>query len=312
MVPQPTSVNQQEIHINGSAYTLCVAYQNQPQLREQLNAMTRTFWGFDFENYYQSGYWDNSCQLYSLFKEDKILANTTVSLFTSSWDKTPKTLLQIGTVMTDEAWRNRGLSRFLMEHILKIYSGKTDGILLFANETVYDFYPKFGLVPVQEYQAVIQAVPQKEHEKNLVRPLNFLVPEDLRLFEQAVQTAVPNSAFPLQSQALPFFYCVANPEFGFSNAVYYVETLQCVVVMQEEEGILYIHELFAPQEIGLHQLITALTGEKEQEIRLGFTPLNGTVEYQPYEEDDLRLFVSENLHAFFENQPLMVPVLSHT
>lgn len=298
--------------IGGQTYTLYTNYQQEEKLRQELNRMTRNFWGFDFENYYQSGYWDDSCILYSLFENDTIVAHTTASLFTSRWDQQPKTLLQVGTVMTDEAYRNRGLSRFLMEYILKKYQDKTDGTVLFANETVYEFYPKFGLVPVSEYQAIASAPPDCSASKLPVRKLALSEPEDLRLLEQAVRQAVPNSAFPLQSQTLPFFYCVANPEFGFSDALYYIDDLKSVVVLQEDEGIQYLQEIIAPQEIAVEQVINALSGEKKQEIRLGFTPLNGEFEFRPYGEDDLKLFVSPHLQPFFENQKLMVPVLSHT
>ncbi len=250
--------------------------------------------------------------MYSLFDKDKIVAHITASLFTSSWDNQPRTVLQVGTVMTDEAYRNRGLSRFLMEYILKIYKDKSDGILLFANETVYQFYPKFGLVPVNEYQAVTHTRPSTENKKHSVRKLDLSVPEDLHVFRQAVHHAVPNSAFPMQCQALSFFYCAANPEFGFSDAMYYIDALKSVIVMQEVEETLYIQEIFAPQEVAIREVINSFTGEKEQEIRLGFTPLNGTFEYQPYHEEDLKLLVSKKLQPYFEKQQLMVPILSHT
>ncbi|WP_326717516.1 GNAT family N-acetyltransferase [Vagococcus jeotgali] len=59
-------------------------------------------------------------------------------------------VLQLGTVMTKETYRDQGLSRRLIEEILKDYQGKVDMIFLFANETVLEFYPKFGFSRVME------------------------------------------------------------------------------------------------------------------------------------------------------------------
>ena len=52
--------------------------------------------------------------------------------------------------MTKETYRDQGLSRRLIEEILKDYQGKVDMIFLFTNETVLEFYPKFGFSRVME------------------------------------------------------------------------------------------------------------------------------------------------------------------
>ena len=52
---------------------------------------------------------------------------------------------------------NRGEGRIdhmiqAMEWILQNWSDRCDGIYLFANDTVLDFYPKFGFLPAEEAQ----------------------------------------------------------------------------------------------------------------------------------------------------------------
>lgn len=62
--------------------------------------------------------------------------------------------------MTDENYRKKGLNRILMEKVLSEWKSKCDMIYLYANDSVLDFYLKFGIVPVEEYQAakkIIQA-----------------------------------------------------------------------------------------------------------------------------------------------------------
>ena len=60
------------------------------------------------------------------------------------WNGPIKNYIQLGTVMTAPPCRKQGLSRFLMEEIKKDWEGRCDGMYLFANDTVLDFYPKFG------------------------------------------------------------------------------------------------------------------------------------------------------------------------
>ena len=59
--------------------------------------------------------------------------------------------IQIGAVGTIPEYQNRGLSRYLMEYVIDKYDPVSDIIFLFANETVLDFYPKFGFKPHQEF-----------------------------------------------------------------------------------------------------------------------------------------------------------------
>lgn len=47
-------------------------------------------------------------------------------------------------------YRNQGLSGKLMNHIIEVYEQEYNFIYLFANESVLDFYPKFGFEKVQE------------------------------------------------------------------------------------------------------------------------------------------------------------------
>ena len=52
--------------------------------------------------------------------------------------------IQIGAVGTLPEYRNKGLSKYLMDLVLDKYQDSTDISFLFANETVTEFYPKFG------------------------------------------------------------------------------------------------------------------------------------------------------------------------
>ncbi|MFD2555489.1 GNAT family N-acetyltransferase [Sphingobacterium tabacisoli] len=305
-------MTQENIQINGANYTFHIQYQQEESLRLEFKRMTNSFWGFDFENYYQSGYWDNSCILYSLFDGAKIISHATVTLFDAEVLGESKKLLQIGTVMTDEHYQKRGLGRFLMERIQADFNQKSDGMFLFANETVLDYYPKFGLVPAPEFIAVQQVNNTISDQKPSSRKLNLDTAEDLHLFEGLVDRNVTNSAVSCKNKGLSFFYTYAYPEMGFKDSIYFIEALDCAVVVELADSTLRIIELFSTNKVNLQDVITALGDLTFDKVSLGFTPLEGDFDFEPWQDDDLHLFVSPNLKQAFEEGKLVIPFLSHT
>lgn len=70
-----------------------------------------------------------------------------------SWQMRPSDLiLQLGTVMIDKKYRNMGFIKTIMQEIEKDYYDIVDGIYLFVNDSVLEFYPKFGYKKSTEYR----------------------------------------------------------------------------------------------------------------------------------------------------------------
>lgn len=299
----------ENVKIKDKNYTLYKQYQNQEKLRLEFNRMTQQFWQFDFENYYQSGFWGDYCVIYSLFDGDKIVSHITVSLFQHG----EQTLMQLGTVMTDENYQKLGLNRFLMERIIVDFKDKVVGTFLFANETVLEYYPKFGLFPVLEFEHFLTKKNTEFTQKYKKRKLELDNEKDLKVFDDLIETSISNSQFQTKSKGLSFFYCYANPEMGFKDAVYFIEELNCGVVAQLEGHVLHIVELFCKNEIKLNDVISAFADLSFEEIVIDFTPKQTIgFQYRNYKEEDLQLFVSPNLKSLFEENQLRINSLSHT
>ena len=81
---------------------------------------------------------------YSVVVDGAVAANVSVNRTDFVLDGEKKRFIQLGTVMTDERYRGRGMIRRLMAEVERDCAGKADGVYLFANGTVLDFYPKFG------------------------------------------------------------------------------------------------------------------------------------------------------------------------
>ncbi|SKB90411.1 Acetyltransferase (GNAT) domain-containing protein [Sphingobacterium nematocida] len=305
-------MTQENIQISGDNYSLYIQYQKEETLRLEFNRMTNEFWGFDFENYYQSGYWDEKCILYSLFDGDKIISHATVSLFDVMLMGEQKKLAQIGTVMTDTLYQKRGLGRFLMKRIQADFADKIDGMFLFANETVLDYYPKFGLVPASEFIAVQQGADIKSNSQLSNRKLNLDDTDDLNLFERLVESSISNSALTCKSKGLSFFYTYAYPDMGYKDSLYFIPELDCAVVVELEASNLRIVELFSANKVNLQEVIASLGNFTFDKIALGFTPLQDGFDFEVWQDDDLHLFVSPNLRQAFDENKLVIPFLSHT
>lgn len=298
------------ITILGNEYTLHINYQDNEKLRLDFNRLTNDVWEFDFENFYQSGFWKDQCMIYSIFDQDKIISHTTLSFFETNINHKTLKLAQLGTVMTDPDYQKLGLSRYLMDYIATEWQDRLDGFFLFANDSVLDFYPKFGFTAVKEYQAVIHQSFQNRGE--VVRILNLDSEEDLQLFESYVDQSMVTYALHMKNKDISFFYAYAYPEFGFKNSIYYIEALKTIAIAQIEDQVLTIFQLWQLEETALENVISALSIEPVNAVRFGFTPITKDVIVEAYKEEDLTLFVSERLVSLFQNQKLMIPLLAHT
>ncbi|QBQ41811.1 GNAT family N-acetyltransferase [Sphingobacterium psychroaquaticum] len=303
---------EKEVYISNDKYNLRIGYQEVDHLRAELNRMSMDFWGFDFENYYQSGYWDKTCILYSLFDGDQMVAHTTLSILETTTGGEVLQLGQIGTVMTAANYQRKGLARFLMEEIQHDYQDVLDGYFLFANETVLDFYPKFGFTPVAEYQPTLSILSGNTPANKATR-LNLDLETDRLLFERYVTDTKATSRFYTRNFGLTFFYCYAYPDFGFKDAIYFLPQLDTVVVAQYEEDTLHVFEIFQKREVSLREVIQILATRETRRVVFGFTPQTDLpVDLHQYKEEDLTLFVTERLVGLFTHEKLMVPLLSHT
>lgn len=122
------------------------------KLRGSFNELTRKSFGFDFVRWYEAGHWGDMYIPYVLLDGDKVISNVSVNLMEFSIGGVKKNYIQLGTVMTDPDYRGKGLNRQIMEHVLQEYADKVDGIYLFGNDDVLEYYRKFGFKAAKEYE----------------------------------------------------------------------------------------------------------------------------------------------------------------
>lgn len=283
-------------------YEIKKKYQRDAVLRKSLNELAEKTFGLNFEKWYQSGFWQEQYIPYSVVENGRVVANVSVNIMDMYVNGQKKHYIQLGTVMTDEAYRNQGLSRLLMEEIMKDY--KDMDIYLWGSDSVEQFYPKFGFVPSKEYQ--LKKAVQITGERTVL-PMAMETKEQWDKLADAIQNSVPNGAFEMDNVGLWMFYIVNF----MGDCVYYEKTLNAYVIAEISDKNLKLHGVFSKEKVDIEQVIRAFGSEIETVI-LGFTPYckNG-YEEEEISQEDCHFFVMGKDMEAFEKQHKMFPLLSH-
>ena len=147
---------------------------------------------------------------------DRVLACIAVNVMDTAWRGKDRRYIQLGTVMTDPACRGQGLSRRLMEAVLADWEDACDGIYLFANETVLEFYPRFGFERAAEYEWTLPV----RQEAGPCRRLDMDSAADRERLRRAYDRGSPYAALPARNNfGLLMFYAGSV----YKEAVYYME-----------------------------------------------------------------------------------------
>ena len=180
-----------------------------------------------------------------------------------------KCALQVGTVMTHPDYRNRGLSKSLMNKVLEEYKNKYDFMYLFANESVLDFYPKFGFEIVDEYQFSIN-FSSNQKSINELRKLNIANVDDVNFIYKFAKERIPVSdRFSTgNSQGILMYYCLNV----FCNDIYYLESEDAIIIFNEDENQIDIFDIISKNKINIDNILIEILGKGTKKIVFHYTP----------------------------------------
>lgn len=324
-------MRQEHVKIKGEAYLLVSDYKDKQELREGFFKLALQTFKIDFKPWYEAGYWSDTYRPYSIVHEGKVVANVSISTADFMLEGEVKHWFQIGTVMTDEAYRGKGLSRYLIEHVMQKYGTSGEVVYLFANDKVLNFYPKFGFIwaeeveyskklthadkvlDVQEEKSIetngAQQTVQKEESDSQIRQLKHteVADKDLVLDKSRQSYKYARLAAHHNTNLIMFYW----GDF-LQDRLYYIESLDTIVAMTYENETLRIEDIFG--EAPLEEVVDALIKEETKEVILGFTPKDAEG-YTPklLHEDDTTLFINNReIKEQFSQQKLRFPSLSHT
>lgn len=271
-------------------------------LRASFNALTRNTFGFDFTDWYSAGHWGELYIPHVLIDGEKVISNVSVNHMVFDQEGHRRHYLQLGTVMTDGVYRMQGLNRQIMEKILGDYAGQVDGIYLFGNDSVLEYYPKFGFRPAVETEYYLPR--ERFGQGYCVEPAQ---PEELYDAVKAVKSNPNDAMYMCENLGLYQFWCGAE----FGENVYYIPEVHAYVLAVREGSTLYIHQIIGENKLDLARLAASF-GADITEAVFGFTPADRhTLPSRPHKEEDCTLFLLGKDLDRIEADRLIFPTLSH-
>lgn len=279
-------------------------YRADDALRRSFDALAQRTFGLTFEDWYQNGFWGDDYVPYSVVVDGAVAANVSVNRTDFVLDGEKKRFIQLGTVMTDERYRGRGMIRRLMAEVEHDCAGKADGVYLFANDTVLDFYPKFGFCRAAEvrYARALEPCGAASAVRVPMRDR-----DSWDRLTAVIRSSAPCSRFSLcGNTGLPLFYVSK-----FMQDCVYRVAPDTYAVAELKDGVLRLYAVYAEKQPAPEAVARAFGGAVRR-VQLGFTPLDTTGwEAETVHEDDTTLFVRGAGFRDFERRGLMFPVLAH-
>ena len=289
------------VRIGGEDYCLAARIGGDPALVESFNRLAQRTFGLWFE---QVGGDYEPCVL---LRDGEVCANVSVNRMSFRLRGERFRYLQLGTVMTAEPFRGKGLGRFLMERVLEAAEGRCDGIYLFANDSVLEYYPKFGFFPSEEPEYFQNRLPRREAG---LRRLSMDDPADAALALEKFREGSPFSAFWMDGcEALFDFY-----RFGqMKDCFYYAARYGVVALAEQDARRTLCWDLYGQTDAPLPEVLGALAQEGRPMV-LGFTPDPAAGwERRVRREEDTTLFLRRGgRFPAGLGESLMFPLISHT
>lgn len=248
-------------------------YKNNDPVRKSLSDLALGTFGISFEDWYQKGYWKERFIPYSYLDGDRVIANVSVNIMDLIINGEIKQAVQIGTVMTHPDYRNKGLSSSLMTRVLEDYENKCEYMYLFANESVLDFYPKFGFRPVQEQLFSLENRSENQSvqtSNKSVRKLDIHNEADLALLYRRSLERLPNSRRlgTANVEGTLMFYALNV----FSEEIYYLEEENIIVIYKKEGERIDLFDIISAKEFEFRDILAQIADCDVREVVFHYTP----------------------------------------
>ena len=259
----------------------------------------------NFEDWYQNGFWGDNYIPYSIVIDGRVVANVSVNITNMLFDGEEKHLIQLGTVMTAKEYRNKGLIRRIMEEIDADFKDKAGGMYLFANDSVLDFYPKFG------FQKSVEYLYEMKVNHSMECQLEKVVMDNADAWQKLLDV-MNNNIFRGRldmtgNHDLIMFYVT---KFMQEDVWYHRESDTYVIAEIESEQAV-IHNVFSTTLTDLEKVVS-LFGKDVKRVILGFTPLESEkCEVKELKEADTTFFIKGEAMEVIAKEKMRIPTLSH-
>lgn len=225
----------------------------------------RVFRRADFRLWREWGQWTSDYRAFSVIDAGRVIANASVMRMHLLLDGREADGYQLGAVGCVPEHRGQGLARVALDAALS-FCGDAP-VFLFGNETVRDFYPRFGFQPAAQMRFGVEfaAVPSTQGAPRL-DPADAGTRSALLARMRASRPVTERFG----ARAYPHIAAWYSAN-GFARPLRAL-TDSAWVYAGVEEGVLHIDEVIAPEAFDLRPHIARLIDEPVHAVHFGFTP----------------------------------------
>ena len=246
--------------------------------------MSKVFPSIRFNEWYERGFWGDNFIPYSYVENDKIISNICVTKLEVIINGSSKKGIQIGGVGTLPEYRNNGLSRKLLNIVLEEYNNATDIFFLFANDTVLDFYPKFGFKPISEYLYKVEIDKISNREVLPFRKLDFDKSKDSKILTDLLKSRISvTSIMGARNYHFVTLWYVIN---FYRDSLYYFEELNAIAIIEKNKNEIQLLDVISKHYFNLEQILSLFISEELNEVIVFFPPDNYKYEYSEIIKDE--------------------------
>jgi len=182
---------------------------------------------------------------------------------------------------------------------------------LSANESVLDFYPRFGFGRVQESSFSLRVSDlEMQPATTSLRRLDTNNTDDFRMMEQFAAERIPVSSVMgvKNNEHLLMFYFIL----AFNDDIYYTEDADAIVMYKQEDKELHIFDIISKQKVDYDMIFNSIVSADTESIHFYFTP--------DYDHENLLTeFITESDDILFvrplcedSTRHFLLPLTSHS
>lgn len=224
-----------------------------------------TFRTVDFRGWQARGGWNEDYTAYLLEDEGEIVASVGVTRMRLALNGAAQEGWQLGAVATHPARRGRGYSRVLLDAVLAGLG--TAPVLLFANERVLDFYPRFGFRAVAQQRFVADVALQPAVA---LAPRCDVADADVRaaLATLCAEATVNDAAFGARDYYSTLLWHLTYRAID----AHWLDDGNAVAAVEHGGDTLVLHDLIARRPFDLAAALPAVIDAPVARIEFGFRP----------------------------------------
>jgi GNAT superfamily N-acetyltransferase len=268
-------------------------YFDDPDAKASFERYAKKIFGLDFSRWKARGLWDDQYKPFSAFVGGECVASLCVYPSEMSVSGAKKEGAQLLTVGTLPEYRSQGIQREIWKRVQGWIQQECDFTFLFTDESAAGFYEKLGLRRQPEHYDVVSCPQLVGQDELRFKKLSLGQDDDYAIVERLARER------EMVSNRLGFF----NPKlllfmflYVYQSWSYYLEDIDAVIVVEEKEDRLRIHDIVAKKMPSLSDIETFLRQFKKKEIEFLFCTdrlgLGQPTRKKRVEEEVL--FVSEN------------------